>query len=313
MSYDDEEFHELTPEASEGIDQNPSQESGTGLHPSDRVRSLRANRKVWRYILLIITAIVVLSMAMSSILYKWSKDNAPMRVVSCGQGSDGSGGGGDDDGIQGPVQHAANESSEVRRVRVLVQNLQKIPALATELMEEYKPDVMLAQEINFYSETNLGGFSVINISSMGYGTAIISNEQITDVNKVHAPHPDFFFVKKTIIARTKNIQFVSFHGYNGQPFKNVDKLVDHVQAILSVLCPGPTVFAGDFNTWSQGHLDAVKGVMEENGFRHAYTWPYPGRDSPLDHAFLRGVTLENSTHYESASDHFGAILDLSYD
>mmetsp|Transcript_58886 Transcript_58886/g.68809 ORF Transcript_58886/g.68809 Transcript_58886/m.68809 type:complete len:102 (+) Transcript_58886:215-520(+) len=101
MSYDDEEFHELTPEASEGIDQNPSQESGTGLHPSDRVESLRANRKVWRYILLIITAIVVLSMAMSSILYKWSKDNAPMRVVSCGQGSDGSGGGGDDDGIQG--------------------------------------------------------------------------------------------------------------------------------------------------------------------------------------------------------------------
>ena len=106
------------------------------------------------------------------------------------------------------------------------------------------------------------------------------------------------------------MQFVSFHGYNGQPFKSIEKLVAHVKAVIHVLSPGPVVFAGDFNSWSQGHLSAVKTILNEAGFHLAYSWPYPGRDFPLDHAFIRGVSLKASAHFESVSDHLGAILQV---
>jgi endonuclease/exonuclease/phosphatase family metal-dependent hydrolase len=196
-------------------------------------------------------------------------------------------------------------------MKVLVQNLQKRSALATELINKHDPDVMLAQEINLSSETHT--FQASNVSSLGYGTAISCKDSVTDIKLVSAPYAEFggFVHKKTTVATTtKLIQFVSFHGYNGQPFKNIENLVEHVRAVLSVLSPGPSVFAGDFNTWSQAHLDAVKASLEKEGFHLAYSWPYPGRDFPLDHAFLRGVRLENSSHYECASDHLGAILEL---
>lgn len=198
-------------------------------------------------------------------------------------------------------------------VRVLVQNLQKRPALATTLIKEHAPDVMLAQEINLPSEDR--AFQASNVSSMGYGTAIFSNGEVNHVKQVNSPHAEIggFIRKKTTVATVNSVQFVSFHGYNGQPWKNVEKLTAHVQAVLDVLSPGPAIFAGDFNTWSQGHLDAVKAVMENSGFVLAYSWPYPGRNFPLDHAFLRGTTLKSSGNYECASDHRGAILEISID
>jgi endonuclease/exonuclease/phosphatase (EEP) superfamily protein YafD len=195
-------------------------------------------------------------------------------------------------------------------MKVLVQNLQKRSALATELINEHDPDVMLAQEINLSSESH--AFQASNVSSLGYGTAISSKDSVTDIKRVNAPSAEFggFVHKKTTVATTKFVQVVSFHGYNGQPFKSIEKLVEHVRAVLSLLTPGPAVFAGDFNTWSQGHLDGVKALMEKYGFHLAYSWPYPGRDYPLDHAFLRGMQLENSSHFKCASDHLGAILEL---
>jgi len=293
MSYDDTEFPVLAPEVSEDIDRRPSE--------VNREVYRWANWRVRSLIALAIASIVVLSLVMKSTSNGGGGDNTPML-----------GGGGSSGQGLGPIQESPNESSHVRKIRVIVQNLEKRSALASELIDKYSPDVMLAQEINIYSETNLKSFLTSNVSSMGYGTAISSNEQITNIRKVFAPYENAFFIKKkTIIARTKGIQFVSFHGYNGQPFKNVDKLVKHVEAVLSILTAGPTVFAGDFNTWSQGHLDAVKIVMEKHGLQHAYAWPYPGRGFPLDHAFVRDVILNNSTYYECSSDHFGAILDLS--
>lgn len=195
-------------------------------------------------------------------------------------------------------------------MKVLVQNLQKRDGLATELFEEHDPDLMLAQEINLHSETY--SFPASNVSSMGYGTAIGSKFQVTNIKLVRSPYAEFggIIYKKTTVASIKSIQFVSFHGYNGQPFKSIDKLIAHVEAVLAVLSPGPALFAGDFNSWSQEHLDAVKAKLESAGFHLAYSWPYPGRDQPLDHAFLRGLELTRSENYACASDHRGAILEL---
>jgi len=195
-------------------------------------------------------------------------------------------------------------------MKILVQNLQKRDSLATELFEEHDPDLMLLQEINIHSETH--SFPASNVSSIGYGTAIGSKFKVTNIKYIQSPYSEFGGVihKKTTVASVNTVQFVSFHGYNGQPFKKKHKLVAHIEAVLAELSPGPAVFAGDFNTWSKEHVDAVKVKLESVGFHLAYSWPYPGRDDPLDHAFLRGVELKSSKNYECTSDHRGAILEL---
>ena len=199
-------------------------------------------------------------------------------------------------------------------MKILIQNLQKRGGLATELLEEYNPDVMLLQEINLYAETRSDFFPAHNVSRMGYGTAIGGKFEISNIKCVQSPYAEIGGVvhKKTTIASIQSVQFISFHGYNGQPFKNKEKLVTHVEAVLKVLPPDqPALFAGDFNTWSQEHLDAVTSKLESAGFHLVYSWPYPDRDLPLDHAFLRDMELISSTNYACSSDHRGAILELN--
>ena len=50
-------------------------------------------------------------------------------------------------------------------MKVLIQNLQKQSGLATDLIQQYEPDVMLAQEINISSENDASGVCRINKSS----------------------------------------------------------------------------------------------------------------------------------------------------
>lgn len=256
-------------------------------------------------------------------------------------------------------------------MKILVQNLQKRKNLATQLVEEHDADIILAQEINLYSEQNYGSvFEANYVSSMGYGTAIglgykvqvgagTNGEEsastststsirtsfrrekidIIDIKKVQSPYTEFgsMIHKKTTIATickstrsnggggsssgnsssssshnvkiSNRIELISFHGYNGQPFKNKDKLVAHVKAVIQKISPtGPALFAGDFNTWSQEHIDAVSSELKNVGFRLVYSWPYPGRDVDLDHAFVRDLELKGAESYTCASDHKGAIL-----
>jgi hypothetical protein len=71
------------------------------------------------------------------------------------------------------------------------------------------------------------------------------------------------------------------------------KLPDNVDAVLSVVStPGPTVFAGDFNIWTQGHLDCVNVQLEKADFHLARSWPYPVRDFPINHVFVRQMRID---------------------
>jgi endonuclease/exonuclease/phosphatase family metal-dependent hydrolase len=198
-------------------------------------------------------------------------------------------------------------------MKVVVQNLQKRPGLASSLVHKHEPDVLLAQEISLKTEEPIFG-TAHNTSKLGYGTAIYGMEAVTDVRLVSSPHAEIggFIVKKTTVACCAGVQFVSFHGYNGQPMKSVSKLTDHVAAVLAVIPPGtPALFAGDFNTWTELHINAVKALMAKAGFTLAYSWPYPGRDLPLDHAFVRSLRLESQSSYRNDSDHLGAVLELT--
>lgn len=201
-------------------------------------------------------------------------------------------------------------------MKVLIQNLQKRSGLATQLLEEHKPEIVLAQEINLSSERQCN-FPAYNVSKRsGYGTAIgtgNSEFEISNVKRVLSPHAEVggFVHKKTTIATIQSIQYVSFHGYNGVPFKDKQNLVDHIEAVLAILEPsGPVFFAGDFNTWTKEHLDAVTEAMKRANFQLAYSWPYDGRDFPLDHAFIRGLVVTKFENYICSSDHRGAILEI---
>lgn len=213
-------------------------------------------------------------------------------------------------------------------MKVLVQNLQKKSNLASELFDKYNyPDVILAQEINLGSETKKDILKAHNTSNLtGYGTAIGTQLEVSNVKLVNSPYPEFggTIYKKTTIATIINnsstnndngsssIEFVSFHGYNGQPFKKKEKLVAHIDAVLSKLEKDTTsMFAGDFNTWSQGHLDAISAKLAEYGFHHVYSWQYPGRTVPLDHVYIRNLkVIKAETYICEESDHNGAILEV---
>lgn len=195
---------------------------------------------------------------------------------------------------------------------ILVQNLQKKPGLAGALAARHSPDVMLAQEINLFSEDAAMFGDAHYTSRMGYGTAISCSSAVpTHVRRVMSPVAELggFIRKKTTVAQCAGgVECVSFHGYNGTPLRDVQSLVAHVRAVIAVLGPGPAIFAGDFNTWTAEHLEAVRHELDTVGFELALSWPYPGRDHPLDHVFLRGLKLLQSATLESAADHLGALI-----
>ena len=218
-------------------------------------------------------------------------------------------------------------------MKVLVQNLQKRNGLASSLDVTYTPDILLVQEIYLQGESL--PFKANNVSRMGYGTAIGVGSgcelspplKLTHVQRVDSPYAEFggLIHKKTTLARVElpskqstglvTVQLVSFHGYNGQPFQNIEKLIAHIDAVLKKIQESnsnnmPALFAGDFNSWSKEHIDAVTKRMESDGFQLVYSWPYPNRELPLDHAFVRGLALRNSQNYECSSDHRGALLEF---
>jgi endonuclease/exonuclease/phosphatase (EEP) superfamily protein YafD len=212
-------------------------------------------------------------------------------------------------------------------LHVIVQNLQKKPGLASKIIASTQPDVFLAQEINLESEKK-ASFPASNVSRLGYGTAIHAktSSNISNIRRISSPHPEHLrtIVKKTTIATYNNatvgssggggVELVTFHGYNGWPRRDeVHKLVDHVNAVLAVVAKqGPAIFAGDFNAWTQKHLEAVGEVLSRAGFVLVYSWPYPGKQEHLvlDHAFVRDMRLVEANTFENVSDHLGSSLLL---
>jgi endonuclease/exonuclease/phosphatase (EEP) superfamily protein YafD len=196
---------------------------------------------------------------------------------------------------------------------VVVQNLQKHSHLGSDVVAEYQPDLALIQEIHLPTE-EVGLFdAAFNVGKYtGWGTAIYSRESLSRVRKVDSPHAEFggLFRKHTTLAYSQGIDWVSFHGYNGQPFKKMEYLLDHVRLVHESVASGPAVFAGDFNTWTDNHVRAVKHELARSGFELAGSWPYPGRDGPLDHIFLRDCTGSNLSTFQNSSDHLGAIITV---
>ena len=217
-------------------------------------------------------------------------------------------------------------------IKIVVQNIDEQRGLASQLIQELDPDILLVQDINLHSEEEdfLNNHIAEEESKiLGGGNAIIYTKEpssLTDIQRITSPHPEFggFVNSKTIVAtvsvpKISKIRVVSFHGNNGQPMmsnKSISKLCNHVQAVLeqSELMGDyedyPAIFAGEFNTWTMKHMEAVTTLMQQAGFEHAFSWPNKGREFPLDHVFLRNLQLTSAKIYKNQSDHEGAILEL---
>ena len=63
-------------------------------------------------------------------------------------------------------------------------------------------------------------------------------------------------------------------------------LVDHVEAVLKVIQDGPCIFAGDFNTFTTEHHNAVLAVMTRHGFNRDIAVAYDS-SKILDLVFSR--------------------------
>ncbi|MEL7287093.1 MAG: endonuclease/exonuclease/phosphatase family protein [Pseudomonadota bacterium] len=79
---------------------------------------------------------------------------------------------------------------------------------------------------------------------------------------------------------------------------------------------GPILFAGDFNSWSEERLTAMKKALQKANLQEV-TFSQDNRTQfitglPLDHVFYRGLTLKNAKAPQSdASDHNPLLVSFT--
>ncbi|MCM2277210.1 MAG: endonuclease/exonuclease/phosphatase family protein [Oligoflexia bacterium] len=77
---------------------------------------------------------------------------------------------------------------------------------------------------------------------------------------------------------------------------------------------GPVLVAGDFNTWSEGRLIAMRDSLEGWGLSHAVPFRDPRRGLILDHVWTRGLRIESLQVIETdGSDHPAFRLRVALD
>jgi endonuclease/exonuclease/phosphatase (EEP) superfamily protein YafD len=114
--------------------------------------------------------------------------------------------------------------------------------------------------------------------------------------------------KTTVLVDFGDYTLVSIHGHNGWPFKKAEPLCKQVETVLKAVNPNrPCLFAGDFNTSTEGRMTQIRDLMKKYGYTHAYQAHYSGHRY-LDHVFTRGVNASNFEIIPGYSDHPG----LSY-
>lgn len=105
-----------------------------------------------------------------------------------------------------------------------------------------------------------------------------------------------------LVVNVHAINFAGFRSFDAQLGRIEDALADH---------PGPTLLAGDFNTWTPRRRRRLVALMRA-GKLDAVEFEGDPRTNPLDHAFVRGLEVrEAQVHTSRASDHAALSFELS--
>ncbi len=99
---------------------------------------------------------------------------------------------------------------------------------------------------------------------------------------------------------------VNFHGINFVRAYKLRNMLDKAASLISKH-PGPVIFAGDFNTWTQTKINNMQAVMKKMGLV-AVNFKVDKRKRlrglALDHIWIRGLkVLDARSESYSSSDH----------
>lgn len=123
------------------------------------------------------------------------------------------------------------------------------------------------------------------------------------------------FAKYPIKGRSEDLLVISVHAINFTPpwtFKR------HIQIASDEIArhKGPILYAGDFNTWSEGRLDYLFKSVKKMGLTVVQFKDADKRvtfsDNPLDHAFVRGLKVISArvVAESKGSDHRPLLMEL---
>lgn len=111
----------------------------------------------------------------------------------------------------------------------------------------------------------------------------------------------------------------SVHGINRASDAAFEAQLQRLQARLSVHT-GPLILAGDFNTQSAHKTELLEGIAAKLGLAPVVFSPDERTLSklsrrPLDHAYVRGASVDNATCWPSVhgSDHVAMTFDVLFD
>ena len=203
-------------------------------------------------------------------------------------------------------------------MRIITWNLQK-KGLAPWSLQTFNPDFALFQEHWLKPNFNPKYFSwaVFSTESLRKkdspcGTSIYAKDHTAvDVLRLTTTQKEFFIkARKTATAvrfidfqTNKEFYLMSVHAYNGWPRHDVTKFALCIAEFLRALPHDkPALIAGDFNTFTKEHLDALNEEMVSQGFSRAISIPYDSKKT-LDHVYVRGMQARLITSGHDASDH----------
>ena len=99
------------------------------------------------------------------------------------------------------------------------------------------------------------------------------------------------------------LMVINIHSLNFVRFPYFRQQIEELLRLIEQH-PGPLLFAGDFNTWSQERLNYLKNALHTYRLEHVKL-NLDSRNRPLDHIFVRGCTVLNAElhSYITSSDH----------
>lgn len=183
-------------------------------------------------------------------------------------------------------------------------------ALTKDLMPIYErhPELQWEHAANFFLKDQ---------ARTGVATGSVTQASSVDFRVTKDLEP-FAKLPKTIVITEYPVQGLSetllvlnIHGIN---FRGTEGLQNQINQVLPVIRAhqGPVLFAGDFNTKNDERVTSLTKMLQTVGLS-IVTWDNPIQGKQLDHAFVRGLKVNQAhilTHVKG-SDHPALLLELS--
>ena len=126
------------------------------------------------------------------------------------------------------------------------------------------------------------------------------------------------FGKYPVNGSDKKLLVISVHGINLTKFSAFARHMDQIEGEIAKH-DGPIIFAGDFNTRTQGRMNYLMSMTKRLGFKTVnfkfgeYRMRFKGTPHYLDHGFVRGLTVKNAEVLKDSdgSDHKPLSLELA--